>query len=265
VDLKIKGRKAIVAGGSAGLGHASAVMLAREGVELFVSARNEERLVAAARAIENEHGAKVTPVVADHGTAAGRDALALACPEPDILVITCSPPSRVSDYSQLEPDEWRESLEITTIGPIELMRRFVPGMVERKLGRVVNIGTVAARHPTQVRMMSGAGRAALCNYTLALAKTVARHNVTVNNILPGFFRTAGVERLMDVDAFLADQAERVARGEPFKTPVGKEVPANRLGDPEELAAFCALLCSDYAGFSIGQSILMDGGTTGTMF
>jgi 3-oxoacyl-[acyl-carrier protein] reductase len=152
MDLGIKGRKAIVAGGSAGMGHSSAKALAREGAEIVLSARGEERLAAAALALARETGAKVTPVVADHATAEGRARLLAACPEPDIVVITCAPPKITGDFRDIIPKDWHDSVDTTLVGPIEIMRAVLDGMAARGFGRVVNIGTGAAKAPAQIRL-----------------------------------------------------------------------------------------------------------------
>ena len=99
MDLGIRGKKAIVNGGSAGLGMGSARALAREGADLVISARGEERLLRVCKEIADETGANITPIVADHSTDEGRAKILEACPEPDILVGTCSPPAVTGDYS----------------------------------------------------------------------------------------------------------------------------------------------------------------------
>jgi 3-oxoacyl-[acyl-carrier protein] reductase len=115
MDLRIRNRRAIIAGASAGLGFSSAMALAREGVTLFISARGEERLRNAAGTIARETNASVTPVVADHGTREGRQALLKACPQPDILVITCSPPKATEDFREISEEDWYGSVA-TTLG-----------------------------------------------------------------------------------------------------------------------------------------------------
>ena len=122
MDLKIKGKKAIMAGGSAGMGRATAERLAEAGVELYITARREERLVKAAEEISAKYGANVTPVVADSSKEEGRQALYEACPDPDILSITIKPPAPNGDFLKVSPQQWRDSIETTLIGPIELMR-----------------------------------------------------------------------------------------------------------------------------------------------
>jgi 3-oxoacyl-[acyl-carrier protein] reductase len=262
MDLGIKGRKAIVAGGSAGLGKGSAKALAREGVELFLGARGEARLLAAAEEIRAETGAKVTPVVANHSTPEGRAALLAACPEPDILVISCTPPKVTEDYHDIEVADWHESLATTMIAPIELMRATLDGMVARGFGRVVNIGTGAAKYPAEIRLLSGPARSALCNYTAAISKRVARHNVAVNNLLPGMFHTATMYERFTADA--------EANGTSYEEETAKfvatwRIPAGRFGEPDDFGAFCAMFCSAYANFTVGQSLVIDGGLINGLF
>ena len=257
MDLGIAGKKAIVAGGSAGLGAASAMALAAEGVDLYISARGEERLRDTAEAIAAATGARVTPVVADHGTREGRAALLNACPEPDILVITCSPPKQTEDYLEIEEQDWWDTLATTLVGPVELMKACLEGMASRGFGRVVNIATVGAKTPQEWRLLSGPPRSALINFVHAVSKRYIPHNVTMNNLLPGMFYTPTVrERFVgwaaengrsydeEVRAFAVDRLR---------------IPAGRFGDADELAPFCAMLCSKHTTFMTGQSIVIDGG------
>jgi 3-oxoacyl-[acyl-carrier protein] reductase len=256
MDLGIAGRNAICAGASAGMGLASARALSREGVEVFLSARGEERLVAAAANIATETGGRVTPVVADHSTEAGRAALLAACPEPDIMVITCSPPKTTDDFRDISVEDWQGSLAATMVAPIELMRVAVDGMAARGFGRIVNIATVAAKFPTVPRLLSGPARSGLLNYAVAVSKAVARDNVIVNTLLPGMFQTETMTERF--------HAEAAARGVTYEARrddvVGRfRIPAGRFGDPEELGAWCAMFCSRYAAYVVGQSLVMDGG------
>lgn len=256
MELGIKGKKAIVAGGSAGMGLECALALAREGVDIYLSARGEARLDSSARELATTTGARVVPVVADHGTAEGRARLLAACPEPDILVITCSPPRFIQSYLEPEPEEWLGALSTTLLGPVELMRATVGGMARRGFGRVVNIGTIAAKRPHESRLLSGPPRAALSNYTAAIAGGLAKSNVAINNILPGMFHTASMR-----DRFEAQAAENgtTAAQEADKWIALVGIPALKLGDARDVGALCALLCSQYASFIVGQSIVIDGG------
>jgi 3-oxoacyl-[acyl-carrier protein] reductase len=263
MDLGIRGKKAVIAGGSAGLGAACAKALAAEGAEIFVSARGEERLRTFAASTARETAASLHPIVADHGTAEGRSTLLAACPDPDILVITCSPPALTENYLDIDPGAYRASLETTFIGPVELMRATLEGMAARKFGRVVNITTAGAKAPWEARLLSGPFRSALLNFVHAVSKRYIQHNVTMNNLLPGMFATpASVDRLTESarknNSTYEQEMRAFAKGR-------MRIPAGRFGEVEELAPFCALLCSAQASFLTGQSIVVDGGGITALF
>ena len=262
MDLRIRNRRAIIAGSSVGLGYSCAMALAREGVALFISARGEDRLRHAAETIARETKASVTPVVADHATGEGRQALLQACPRPDILVITCSPPKATEDFREISEEDWYGSVATTLIGPVELIKATVSGMADRQWGRIVNIATGAAKHPTELRLLSGPTRSALVNYTVALSKRFAKDNVILNNLLPGLHATPGLAKM------ISDRAERNGNSFAFEEQRLIEffnIPTKRLANPEDFGEFCALLCSDYASSIVGQSLVIDGGTISGIF
>jgi 3-oxoacyl-[acyl-carrier protein] reductase len=262
MDLGIKGKTALLAGSSAGMGKASAWAMAAEGADIVMSARGEARLMAAAREIADATGANVIPVVADHGTAAGRQLLREACPTPDILVITCAPPRITESYQAVSEQEWMDSLATTLVGPVELMRQYLDGMVARQFGRIVNIGTGAAKSPSEIRLLSGPSRAALCNYTVAVSKRVAKDNVTINNILPGMFHTATIAERFGQ---WATENGTTYEEETRKFVEQYRIPTLRFGDPADIGAFCAMMCSKHASYLVGQSIVIDGGVSNSTF
>lgn len=262
MDLGISGKKAIVNGGSAGMGRGSVLALAVEGCELFVSARGEERLVKSCDEIASKTGAKITPIVADHSTDEGRAAILGACPEPDILVGTCSPPPVTGDYRSIENSDWLDNLEVTLLSPVQFMKAVVPGMAERGWGRVVNIGTGAAKFPAQIRILSGPPRAALVNYCVAVAKVVASQNVMINNLLPGMHHTAAIE---DSYNKLAEKNGTSYDEEVQKFVEEWKIPAGKFGNSEDFGAFVAMFCSQQAAFVAGQSLVIDGGLTNSTF
>lgn len=264
MDLKIKGKTAIMAGGSAGLGRATAERLAEAGVNLFITARREERLKRAAEEISQKYGATVTPIVADSSTEDGRQALFEACPEPDILSITIKPPNPNGDFLDLTPDRWRDSVETALIGPIEIMRHYIPGMKERGWGRIVNIATFSAKRPMLWRLMSGPPRSALLNYTAAVSREVAKHGVIINNLLPGMFATEGAQEIMAAyaEAFGLEPKPEVVRAHFQAT---QPIPTGFMGEPDDLAPMAALLCSELSRFIVGQNIVVDGGQYNTIF
>ena len=262
MDLGIKGKVAIVNGGSAGMGRGAALALAIEGVELFISARGEERLNATCEEIATQTGASVTGIVADHSTEIGRNAICAACPAPDILITNCSPPPFTGDYQTIGLQDWMANLDVTLLSPVELMKNIVPGMAERGWGRVVNIGTGAAKYPAEVRILSGPPRAALVNYSVALAKAVAGNNVMINNVLPGMHHTASIKDRYDAVA--------IRNSTNYEQEIQKfinewRIPANRFGDAEHFGSVVAMFCSEQAAFITGQSLVVDGGQTNSTF
>ena len=262
MDLGIRGRKAIVNGGSAGMGRSAVLSLAREGVEVVVSARGEERLVTACRDIAAETGAKITPVCADHSTAEGRARILAACPEPDILVGTCAPPPFTPDFRAITEEQWRSAIDISLLSPVAFMREVIDGMAERKWGRIVNIATVAAKFPGEIRVLSGSTRAALTNYTVAVSKVVAKDNVIINNLLPGMHHSATVEEQFTQRA--------AAKGTTYEQEIAEfskewRIAMQRFGDCDDVGDFVAMFCSQQANYITGQSLVIDGGATTAIF
>jgi 3-oxoacyl-[acyl-carrier protein] reductase len=262
LDLGIRGRKAIVNGGSAGLGRGTALALAREGVEVFISARGEERLARTCDDIRRVTAATVTPIVADHSTAEGRTRILAACPSPDILVATCTPPPFIEDYTTVTEQDWRANLELTLISPVEMMRAIVPGMVDRGWGRIVNIATGAAKFPVALRILSGPPRAALVNYSVALARKVAQYNVTINCLLPIMHDTDGIREILGGYAAKKGTTVEVEIDDMVRS-LG--IPAGRFGNAEDFGSVAATFCSEYSNYVTAQSLVIDGGFENSTF
>jgi|TARA_B110000444_G_C18832561_1_gene594077 3-oxoacyl-[acyl-carrier protein] reductase len=264
MDLQIRGKKAIMAGGSAGMGRATAERLAEAGADLVISARREERLVKAAEEMSSKYNVSVIPVVADSSTNEGRKALFAACPDPDILCITIKPPAPNGDFLKVTPEMWRESIETTLVGPIEIMRNYIPVMKDKGWGRIVNIATFSAKNPMIWRLMSGPARSALINYTASVSREIAKHGVNINNLLPGMFQTEGASELMGVyaDAFGLENDDEVIMNHFIEN---NKIPAGFLADADDLAPMAALLCSPLSRFIVGQNIVIDGGQHSSLF
>lgn len=262
VDLGIRGRKAIVNGGGSGIGRSTAVALAREGATLFIAARGEERLLRACKEIAAETRASVTPIVADHSTAEGREKILALCPEPDILVGTASPPPYTDDYRAVTIEDWRKTIDLTLLSPVQFIDAVIDGMVERKWGRIVNISTVAAKYPNPVRMLSGPPRSALANYCVAVGKRVIKHNVTVNSVLPLMHHTDGIRTVLEQRGALYGRTYEEEVAEIIKN---RPIPAGRFGNPDDTGAFVALFCSEFANYVTGQSLVVDGGVSNSLF
>jgi len=254
MDLGIKGKKAIVCAASKGLGKACAMSLAREGVELVITARTLETLEATAAEIRAATGAKVTAVAGDITTEAGRAAALAACPEPDILVTNAGGPPR-GDFRDWTRDDWIKAVDGNMLTPIFLIKAVVDGMIARKFGRIVNITSGSVKSPIAELGMSNGARAGLTGFVGGLARQVARHNVTINGLLPGPFLTdrlrSGFEEAARRSNRPVDEiiAERSASN-----------PAGRVGNPAEFGEACAFLCAASSGFIVGQNLLLDGGS-----
>lgn len=253
MDLGIRGRKAIVCAASKGLGRACAMSLAREGVDLTIVARTPGPLEETAGEIGQATGVPVTVVAADITTEQGRHLTLEACPEPDILVNNAGgpPPGDFRDWTR---DDWVKALDANMLTPIALIKATVDGMIERRFGRIVNITSSAVKAPIDILGLSNGARAGLTGFVAGIARKTVRHNVTINNLLPGPFDT---DRLRSNLHTLAESSGRSY--EAVRDARMADNPAGRFGDPEEFGEACAFLCGRHAGFITGQNLLLDGG------
>jgi 3-oxoacyl-[acyl-carrier protein] reductase len=257
VDLGIRGKVALVAASSRGLGRASAAALAAEGVDLVLCARGEQALHDAAADIRRSTGARVIDVVADVATKTGIDAVLSAAEREfgrvDILVTNGGGPPAGS-FESHAPDAWDAAVRGTLTSVVELVRGVLPGMRERKWGRIVNVTSIAVKQPVDGLILSNSVRAAVTGFARTLANEVAPLGITVNNVMPGFTRTARVEELADRRATL----EGTTRDAAFAS-WESQIPMGRLGEPAEFGAMVAFLCSAHASYTTGASIPVDGG------
>jgi 3-oxoacyl-[acyl-carrier protein] reductase len=253
MDLGIAGKWAIVCAASKGLGKGCAQALATEGVNLVINARSIEALEATATEIREASGVEVRTVAADITTPEGREVVLSACPDPDILVNNAGGPPR-GDFRDFTPDDWHKAIDGNMITPIELIKATIDNMIERGFGRVVNITSAAVKQPIDELCLSNGARTGLTGFVAGLSRKTVRHNVTINNLLPGPFDT---DRMRAGIKFRA-QESGLSETE-VETQAAAANPAGRFGTAEEFGAFCAFLCSTHAGYLTGQQILLDGG------
>ncbi|MEQ1647221.1 MAG: SDR family oxidoreductase [Hyphomicrobiaceae bacterium] len=253
MDLGIKGRTAIVCAASKGLGKGCAMALAKEGVNVVISARGKEALEVTADEIRKATGVEVTTVVCDVTTDAGRKALLAACPNPDILINNAGGPPP-GDFKDFDEAAWRLAVEGNMITPIALIKAVVYGMMDRGYGRIVNITSASVKNPIASLELSNGARLGLTGAVAVLARKTTGKNVTINGILPGPFDT---DRLRNTTKGLAEKAGRPLAD--VETERKMAVPAKRFGTTEEFGATVAFLCSAHAGYITGQNILIDGG------
>jgi len=253
MDLGISGRNAIVCASSKGLGKASALALAKEGVNVWICGRHADALDAAAAEIAEAGSAQVQALVADITTDAGREALLAACPAPDILVNNAGgpPPGDFRDWRQ---QDWFDAVNANMYSAIDMIRRCLDGMVERRFGRIINITSVAVKIPVPTLGLSNGARAGLTGFVSTIARDPAQHNVTINNLLPGYIATDRMWSVLEAGARATGQDPETFRRAHFS-----KVGARRPGEPDEFGAVCAFLCSQHAAYITAQNILVDGG------
>ncbi|OLE19929.1 MAG: 3-oxoacyl-ACP reductase [Betaproteobacteria bacterium 13_1_20CM_3_63_8] len=254
MELGIRGKTAIVCAASKGLGKGCAAALAREGVNLVITARGREALEATAAEIRSRFGVQVTAVAGDITSDAGREAALKACPAPDILVNNAGGPPP-GDFRTWDRDTWVKAVDANMITPILLMRAVVDRMIERKFGRIVNITSGAVKNPIPELGLSNGARTGLTGFVAGLSRKTVRHNVTINNLLPGPFDT---DRLRANFEFNAKAQGKTY--EELRRLRAEANPAGRFGTIEEFGDACAYLCSAQAGFITGQNLLLDGGS-----
>ncbi len=258
MDTGLTGKRALICAASKGLGRACATALAREGVAVTITARGEAALQAAAEEIRRACGVRVTAVAGDITTESGREAALAACPDPDILVTNAAGPP-AGDFRDWSRQDWIAALDANMLTPIALIRAVVDPMIARRFGRIVNITSGSVKSPIAALGMSNGARAGLTGFVAGLARQVARHNVTINNLLPGPFLT---DRLRSLSALAAQKSGRSVDEEIAER--GRAGPAGRIGDPAEFGDACVFLCSASSGFVVGQNLLLDGGAFNAM-
>jgi 3-oxoacyl-[acyl-carrier protein] reductase len=260
MDLGLTGRTAIVSAASKGLGKACAFSLAREGVNLVLNARSADALEATAEEIRTETGVSVTAVAADYNTDEGRAAVLEATPVADILVSNPGVRQIPGDFNEWDKAEWLHWLDVHFLSSIQMIQSVLPGMRARKFGRIVNISVSFIKFPQQNFAHSHAARLALSGAIASIVRDCAPDNVTINTVCPGFF---------DTDALHTNLHNHARRGNTTYEAIVENrlqsVPAGRFADPKECGDLVTFLCSDQAGFILGQNIINDGGVYQGLF
>jgi 3-oxoacyl-[acyl-carrier protein] reductase len=250
MDLGLNGRVALVTGASKGLGRAIAAELVAEGARVAVSSRSRERIEATAAEI----GA--TPHVHDASDLDGAARLVADVQGQlgpiDILVCNTGGPPGGSDALAFTREQWQAAYATLVLAPMALIEAAVPGMRERGFGRIINVVSAGVREPIPNLMLSNAHRVSMINAFKTLARQLAPEGVTLNSVLPGRIDTDRLGELYGSRELAAAEAER-------------EVPAARLGTVDEFAAVATFLCSTRASYVTGETVVVDGGLTRSVF
>jgi len=263
MDLGLRNKVALVVAASRGLGYAVAEELAAEGASLVICGRDTKTITQAGAEIADKTGAHVLAVAAD--VSAADDVTQLVASaitrfgRVDILVTNAGGPPAGS-FETLTVEQWEEATRLTLYSAISLAREVLPGMKERKWGRILNITSIAVKQPVDNLMLSNSLRSAVTGFARTLANEVAGYGITVNNILPGYTRTERVEELASMMA----TRQGISAAE-FKSRWEHEIPMGRLGEPHEFAALAAFLVSQRASYITGTSVPVDGGWIKALF
>ncbi|WP_170328938.1 SDR family oxidoreductase [Ruegeria arenilitoris] len=255
MDLGIQGKRALVCASSKGLGLGCAEALAQAGADLVMNARGAEALEAEAARLRSAYGVDIQTVACDVTSTEGQSRVIEAAQGVDILVTNAGgpPPGMWSDW---EREDFIKALDANMLTPIAFMKALLPGMMDKGWGRVVNITSQSVRAPIAALGLSNAARTGLTGYVAGTSRQVAPHGVTINNLLPGIHATDRADALDGGVAAQQGVSIDEARAQRAAT-----IPARRYGSRQEFGATCAFLCSQHAGFIVGQNILLDGGAT----
>jgi 3-oxoacyl-[acyl-carrier protein] reductase len=257
MDLGIKGKNALVAASSKGLGRAVAEELAAEGVNLVMCSRSGDALETASQQIREDSGVNVLAVPTDLTDANAvehlLDRTQKEIGQIDILVTNTGgpPPGPFESHSS---EAWSQAVHQNLYSVLNLTRGLLPAMLDSGWGRIVNITSVAVKEPVDGLILSNSIRAAVTGFAKTLATEVAGSGVTVNNVMPGFTMT---DRLESLAKSRAEQAGSTM-DEIFEG-MAQTIPMGRIGTPREFAAMVGFLASDRASYITGVSIPVDGG------
>ena len=257
MDLNINDRIALVCGSSSGLGLAIATRLAREGCRVAMNGRDQSRLDNAADRVERETGSRPAIFVADVSDSEAVATLVQTVSDTlgpvDVLLANAGgPPART--FAEADSQTWQQAIDLNLLSTINLCRAVVPGMQERRWGRIVCLTSVAAKQPIPGLLLSSTSRAGLLGFVKGVANEIAQDGVTINTICPGYMRTERVKHLFEVMA----KKSGISVNQIEENLVA-QIPAGRIGDPDELAAMVAFMVSDHAGYLTGATIQVDGG------
>jgi len=259
IDFGISGRKALICGGSSGLGYGCAEALAKCGVKLILNSRNEERLQKACNSLRQKTGAEIILAAADITTDKGRKLVIEKAGDVDILVNNAGG-APIGHFKNWDREDWIRAINENMLTSIEMIKAVIDSMVSKKFGRIVNITSGSVKSPIPELGLSNGARSGLTGFVAGIAREYAQYNVTINNLLPGQFNTARIEALIEKRA-----KENGITSQELRAKLEEENPSKRFGEIGEFGVACAWICSTHSSYLVGQNILIDGGRFNSTF
>ena len=248
MELGLRNKIAFVAASSQGLGKAVALELANEGVKLIINGRNQDNLKSTKQEIEKMTGEKVLALAGDLSNDQEREEIIRRSLEAydhiDILITnTGGPPS--GKFENFKQEDWDKTYKSILVSVVGLINGFLPGMKQQRWGRIIAITSQAVKQPVNNLILSNSVRASVAGLMKTLSNELGVHNITVNNVMPGYTETDRLKKLLENNSSFATAKN--------------EIPLGRFGTPEEFAAAVTFLASERAGYITGVSLAVDGG------
>ncbi len=248
MELGLKNKIALVAASSQGLGKAVAIELAKEGAKLIINGRNKENLESTKKEIEKINGAEVLALAGDLSNDNERDQVIKNSLQVydhiDILITNTGGPAS-GKFEDFKREDWDKTYQSLLVSVVELINGFLPGMKQQRWGRIIAITSQAVKQPVNNLVLSNSVRASVAGLMKTLSNEFGIHNITVNNVMPGYTETDRLKKLLEKNSSFANAKN--------------EIPLGRFGTPEEFAAAVTLLASERAGYITGVSLAVDGG------
>ena len=265
MNLNLKNKNAIVCASSQGLGKAAAIDLAKEGVNLAICSRNQEKIDKAKEEIllKTDHNIKVIALKADLDSLEDIQIFLQEVEQSlgvvDILVNnTGGPPP--STFEQISDEDWQNAFNSTMMSAIRLSRAMIPKMKENGWGRIINISSVSVKTPVNGLFLSNSLRMGVLGWAKALADELAAYGITVNTVCPGYTRTERVEAILESQS----SSSGLSKEEIEKT-IADNIPMRRVGEAEDLAGLITFLASEKANYMTGLAVQVDGGSARTFY
>ena len=263
MDLGIKGKTALITASSSGIGKAVAEAFAEEGCRLAICSRTKEKLIETSREIKAKYNIEPFWGVCDLNNSKDidnfYDAVTKQFGKVNILVNNCGGPIP-GFFRDLTEEDWNDAFKQVLMSVVRFSNLVLPSMIEQEWGRIINITSIAVKQPVHNLMLSNSLRAGVTGFAKSLSNEFSCKNITVNNVAPGYTLT---HRLYELAVNRAKTSGK--SHEEILVEMAKDVPANRLGGPEEIASLVVFLASQKASYITGTTIQVDGGTTKAIF